>query len=399
MMRHSEVVVVGGGPAGSATATHLARAGHDVVLYERGRLPRYKACAEYCSPGIRDLLSRLGARRLLTGEQACAVPGMRIFAPNGQSFLVEYVDAGGRRSAVTIRRYDLDHALLEHAVASGVQVVQQASVRELVYDGGRVGGVTVSLRGEAPVEHHAQLTVGADGITSVVVRAVGARRAARWPRSLGLVAHYMAVPGLGAHGEMHVGRRGYIGIAPLPGGLANVAAVFPLLGAVCGGETSWTNILAEFPALRERLDRATRQGQVRGVGPVGARARSASGDGWALVGDAAGFFDPFTGEGVYKALLGAELLTRVARSALSRRDTSAAALQPYERLRAKHMAGKALLSGLVQVFVALPWLLDYAAPRLATCEPLRLALGSALGDCASPWSVLNPVFMARLLRP
>ncbi|HSH82970.1 MAG TPA: FAD-dependent oxidoreductase [Herpetosiphonaceae bacterium] len=397
--RVSEVVVVGGGPAGSATAAHLARAGHDVVLYERGHLPRHKPCAEYCSPGIRELLARLGALDVVTNVGARAVPGMRVFTPSGRSFLVEYTGAAGRQHALTMRRYDLDKALLDHAAAAGVQVVQHASVRGLVREGGRIAGVEVSVRGDTPIEHRASLTVGADGINSVVAREVGARRRACWPRAIGLVAHYAEVPGLRDYGEMHVGRTGYVGVAPLPNGLANVAAVVPLRSRIPGGAAGWTQVLGEFPVLRDRLERARQCGTIRGVGPVGARARRASGDGWALVGDAAGYFDPFTGEGIYKALLGAALLAEAAHGALGRGDTSALALRPYERHRRRQMAGKALLAALVQVFVAVPALLGYAAPRLAAREAIRLELGRALGDYGSPWSVLHPAYLLRLLRP
>src|SRR5947207_15136003 len=75
-----------------------------------------------------------------------------------------------------------------------------------------------------------------------------------------------------------------------------------------------------FPDVRERLRGADRADTVRGVGPIGARVRATSGPGWMLVGDAAGFFDPFTGEGVYKALRGAELAAEIATDALEHDD-------------------------------------------------------------------------------
>src|SRR5512134_925380 len=86
----AEVIVVGGGPAGSATASFLARAGVDVMLLDRAHFPREKACAEYLSPQASRLLAELGALELIEQAGPAHLKGMRIHAPNGRSFLGEF---------------------------------------------------------------------------------------------------------------------------------------------------------------------------------------------------------------------------------------------------------------------------------------------------------------------
>src|SRR5439155_12689311 len=121
-----------------------------------------------------------------------------------------------------------------------------------------------------------------------------------------------------------------------------------------------------FPAVAEALRGAERVSRVRGVGPMGARVKRAWGDGFLLVGDAAGFFDPVTGEGVYKALRGAEFAAGVAAGALERNDLSARSLARYGRLQRREFAPKEMVCRLVQFFVGLPPAMDYAAARLAS---------------------------------
>ncbi|HEY0070086.1 MAG TPA: hypothetical protein VGE04_08990, partial [Chloroflexia bacterium] len=154
-----------------------------------------------------------------------------------------------------------------------------------------------------------------------------------------------------------------------------------------------------FPGVRERLAGAERVSQVRGVGPIGARVRRAYGPGYLLVGDAAGFFDPFTGEGVHKALRGAELAAEVASEALSKGDLSARALSRYARLRRRHFAAKEMVCRLVQLFVATPPAMDYVAARLANRPAPLNTITGVLGDFADARAALSPTFLWSLLRP
>src|SRR5215213_5747523 len=91
--RTRDVIVVGGGPAGSATATWLARRGCDVMLVDRARFPRPKPCAEYFSPGTVAALARLGALDRLGAETGRVLRGMQLRAPSGARCLLQYHDA------------------------------------------------------------------------------------------------------------------------------------------------------------------------------------------------------------------------------------------------------------------------------------------------------------------
>src|SRR5205814_5434737 len=137
--------------------------------------------------------------------------------------------------------------------------------------------------------------VGGDGARSRVARSLGVSRPARAPRRLGLVARYQGVATLDGHGEMHVGRGFYVGLAPVPGGQLNVGMALPLPhngNARPPAERAFESAIAGLPAVAARLAGSRRLTSIHGAAPIGQRVTRAAGDGWLLIGDAAGFIDP-----------------------------------------------------------------------------------------------------------
>lgn len=377
-----DVVVVGGGPAGSASAILFAAQGRRVLLLDAARFPRAKPCAEYVSPGGVEILARLGAlERIVANHPHRWLRGMQLQAPSGRArHLIEYQTAdGGARLGLSVSRLVLDTTLLELARASGVEVREGFPVRDVWQADGRVRGV-IGPDGE---QLAAGLVIGADGLHSVVARAVNARRSACWPRRLGLVAHWNDVDWPEDFGCMLVGRRGYVGIAPLDDrGHVSVGVVGGMPRGRLGPPVAvLAAALAEYPELDARLQRGSLAGPVRGVGPLATRVRKPAGPGYRLVGDAAGFFDPFTGEGIYRALRGAELVT--------------AGIDDYAQARERAFSTKQRLVALIQIFVQTPPLMDFAVARLQRRPGVARDLGRVLGDLVPArldlaWQLLGP---------
>ncbi|HUP28300.1 MAG TPA: NAD(P)/FAD-dependent oxidoreductase, partial [Chloroflexia bacterium] len=351
-----DVIVVGAGPAGSASAYLFARQGYRVLMLDRARFPRDKACGEYTSPETEKVLTRLGALDLVLSLGGRRLPRMRVIGPSGKSFTMDYNHGLPEGPHVlATRRKVLDAALVEHAARAGVEVREGVKVEAVTLSNGTASGVVVKDRAGSQHEEQARLVIGADGVHSAVVRSLGLSAPLRWPRNLGMVAHYSNFKGLDEWGEMHVGKQGYAGLAPQSAGLLNVGLVMPVSSSLrLAGKSAAERFEAfamSFPGVRPALEGAERVSPVRGVGPIGARVRRTSGAGYMLVGDAAGFFDPFTGEGVHKALRGAELAAEVGSEALARGDVSAKALAKYSVSRRREFAAKELVCRLVQSLV------------------------------------------------
>ncbi len=370
----NETIVVGAGPAGSATAIELARLGHDVLLLDAAHFPRRKACAEYVSPGGAAILQNLGLFETLGGEATGRwLDGMSIVAPSGNTHLVGYRGGDGLRRGLSIARWCLDAALVDVARHEGVCVREGCRVSEVTFSGARATGVRLNS-GEML---QGRMIVGADGHNSVVARAAGPPINVRWPRRLGLVAHFTHVEWPETRGEMRVGAHGYVGVAPLDhDGSVTVGLVRPMPAHGPANDLLRTE-LRQFAELDARLAKGQQHQPVIGTGPMARRVRATAGPGWLLVGDAAGFFDPFTGEGIFRALRGAQIAARHVHTVLSGGTEDPAA---YVRARKHAFAAKERLTRVIQVFVQTPPLLELAIERLNRRPTVARHLGNMLGD-------------------
>jgi flavin-dependent dehydrogenase len=260
-------------------------------------------------------------------------------------------------------------------------------------------------------------------LRSVVARRLGLVRSSP-PRRVAFTAHVADVEGIDGVGELHVGQRGYVGLGPVGGGITTVALVLPLATVRREGRsgdrdfrTRFFAELEQFPGLAGRFDPRRLVRAVLATGPFAQWSRSAvaPGGGAMLVGDAADFFDPFTGQGIYAALRGAELAAQCLIPALARgvsgrsdpgrkpgvRDTSgplsAPALQPYRHARRREFAGKWLLERLIGVGVGWPALTDRVVRRLARRPDLADLLVSATGNIVPARRVLSASVLAQFL--
>ena len=404
-MPDAQVIVVGGGPAGSATAYFLARAGIETVIVDRARFPRDKTCSEYLSPQASRILEEMNALDAVESAGAAQLTGMRVHAPNGATVHGEFVAGHGfrghRDTGLAVRRTVLDAILLDRARAAGARVDEGVRVTNVLKNqDGRVTGITTIDEDGRTSEQSADLVIGADGLRSVVGRRLGLIRPSRWPRRIALVAHYSGAQNISDLGEMNVDRDGYSGMANVGNGLVNLSIVVPVSRAaeVAVDSTeffeSW---IAEHPVLSATLGSATREGPVRTTGPFATSARRAWSPGVALVGDAAEFFDPFTGEGIYTALRGGEMLSAFAADAVRAPARSNRALREYERARRKEFSGKWLVEKIIGTIIASPPLVNRAAKVLSRRKDMADLLVGVVGDFVPAREVLRPGYLLSLI--
>lgn len=404
----AQVIIVGGGPAGSSTAVALARAGVECCLLDRAHFPRDKPCAEYLSPQASRILEAMGTLATVEAAGGAQLTGMRVRAPDGAElhgeFAAQHGFRGFRDRGIALKRRILDEILVRAAGASGARVCEGVRVTGLARDSsGRITGVvTLDPDGRRGVRR-AALVIGADGLRSIVARQLGVAQTARWPRRLALVSHFLGVRGMGTSGEMHVERGGYCGLASVGGGETNVAVVVPHTSVrdAAGNAADFLDAwIARTPHLAERFQGAERTSPVRATGPFASAVRRAWAPGAALVGDAADFFDPFTGEGIYAALRGGELLAPFAADAARAGGRRAdRALDAYERARRAAFAGKWRIERLVGAAVAFPALMNRAACVLGRRKDLADLLVGVAGDFVPPREVLRPRFLLQFLVP
>jgi flavin-dependent dehydrogenase len=392
-----DVVIVGAGPAGAVAAIVLARAGARVRLVDRAGFPRDKLCGDTVNPGTLARLTRLG----LDGDldaRALRVDGMRLTGEGG--VVVEGRYPRGQSGRAIVRR-DLDWMLLQQAVGAGCELESGVAVRGAIIDERRrartVGGVTVGVNGGAQ-SIPARVTIAADGRHSTIAFSLGLashpKRPRRWavgayfdgvrPQPIGQKqtsgSDHISAPE--TFGEMHVRRNRYLGVAPVPGGLTNVCLVRPSGPgdhALADPAALLTRELARDPMLRDRFADARLVAPPVVLGPLAVDTRRVALDGLLLAGDAAGFIDPMTGDGLRFAVHGGELAALAALQALEHGWTGVHARLAADRRRA--FAGKWRFNRAIRALVSSPRSIGAAAFAARLAPGVLRAVIARAGDC------------------
>jgi flavin-dependent dehydrogenase len=385
--------VVGGGPAGSATALRLARAGVDVVLVERARFPRRKVCGEYQNSGSVEALDRLG---LLERVRAVSqtLRGIRLVPVHAP-----LVELAFTRTALACERATLDALVLDAAIEAGVQVVR-GRAEALLYDGPRVAGIAYRDESGEPQTIRAAYVAGADGAGSMVARKLGLTLPLGRTRRFAVGGHYRGFGDLEGFIEMYVGDDGYFAINPLDADRANVMVVVP--HAALGHwsrdiDVGVSGKAAELGGGHRSFDGVQRIGERVSFGPLAHRVRSPIAPGALLIGDAAGMLNPFTGQGVYLALTGAEVASAAILTALRNRRAEASAFAHYAAGRTRDFRARSALSALVSTVIDVAPLARRTAIRLQRYPAARSALVDAIAGISTPQRAFAPGVLSRLL--
>ena len=294
----AEVAVVGGGPAGLAAAIAARRQGLEVTVLDRRRPPIDKACGEGLMPDGLERLRALGIE----------LDPARMHAFRGIRYLDGEIVAEGRFPGVSgagVRRLDLHRALARRAEREGVELRWETRVD--TFDGARL---TTSA---GPIDAH--WVVGADGLRSPLRAGAGLdATASRWKR-FGVRRHFATAPWSDCV-EVYWADDCEAYVTPVASDEVGVAMLWS------GRRAGFDRLLASFPRLAERLAGAEPTSKDRGCGPLRQRTRGVVRDRLALIGDAAGYVDAITGEGLSIAFHQAEALA----TALAAGD-----LEPYAR--------------------------------------------------------------------
>lgn len=370
-----DVVIVGGGPAGSIVGGLLARRGHRVVILDRAEFPRSKPCGESVNPGAVRELDELGLLPAVLALRHGSIKGWRIETMEGRSFEGSYPDG---RSGISVDRAAFDSTLLAWSEANGAAVRTGVRVTDLLRRGDAVVGVETARHGQ----WQARLVIGADGLRSVVLRRLNLLQRRPRLRKVALTAHVVMARPAECTGILAMTEWGCVGVAPLGGDSANVVLVVneDACGSIAGPPGPCFDRLIEQIRV---LGGARRIGPVQTTGPFDWPTRRVVADGALLVGDAAGYFDPLTGQGIYRAIRGARAAAEVVDARLREDRVGASDLAAYEAMHASAFGGGERIQRIVEVVTSRPWLLSACAALLRNRSHLADRLIGLVGDVRS----------------
>lgn len=337
-----DVIVIGGGPSGSAVSALLAMQGHIVELFEREHFPRFHI-GESLIPHTYHVIKELGLLETMKVSHFTKKHSVQFVSQSGklsEPFYFADYDPHERSQTWQVRRSEFDHILLNNAREKGVTVHEGARVIEVLFEGKRATGIRVKLENEPEKVVNAKIVIDASGQSTLIMDRFGLRE---WDPILKKTALWTYWKGAfrdsgrdeGPTMVMQTkGKKGWFWYIPLHDDIVSV-------GVVAGHDYLFQNRtkdLAELyaeevdrcPGLQPRLKGATRCDIYRVQKEYSYRATQAAGDGWTLVGDALGFLDPLYSSGVLLALTSASLAAKTIGPALKDNDLTEKRLRAWE---------------------------------------------------------------------
>jgi menaquinone-9 beta-reductase len=419
-MTDLDAIIIGGGPAGSSAAIHMAASGARVLLAEQKRFPREKLCGEFISPECLEHFARLGVLGSMSEAGGARVSQTVFYAPSGRSLAVPSAWFGG--GALGLSRAEMDARLLARAREAGVRVLEDAPLAGVVVEGGRVAGVRLHAGVRGVSEYRSRVTVDATGRQRAVARHAarelktggkggGQYAASSRERGVGIgssergaetksserdtetrtratlvafKAHLEGARGEPGTCEIYFYRGGYGGLSPVEGGSSNlcfIARARDVRERASDAGRVMREVLMRNRRAAHTLAAARARTRWLAVSIEGfGRRAPAPAPGLLAVGDAAAFIDPFTGSGMLMALEGGELAAQTVSRWLSEqgRATFDSLARDYRAAYAERFHARLrLCSALRRAAFAPPHLAEVAVVALGASERLRRGLARA----------------------
>jgi len=379
-----DVAIVGAGPAGSLSAHLLAQAGYSVIVLEAAEEIPEKVCGEYLAPSGTDLMTRLGLEALLS-ENFPKLSGMKLVFPAGREVVTTFPAKNGIPSpGYSLNRKRFDELLASLAQESGAHFRFGFRVKQLKYSD-RVWHLSDSTGASLS----ARILIGADGRRSIVARQLGLTRPVKTSR-VALHGFLPATTKEPRRGEMHIfPDASYVGLNPVSESLVNFAIV-------CNAETIKNhggpfNVLNHYfrqsPALMRKFGELPPSVEIRSTYPIRHDVLECVADQMALVGDAGGFLDPLTGEGINNALwMASELSSHLAAAKASGGGEEALqkGLRAYALAKRQHFRQKSNLNRIFQFIIRAPFLAEASGKFLGKHQERADTFIGVIGNVYTP---------------
>lgn len=399
-----DVLIVGGGPSGATCALYAARHGLRVLLVDKAKFPRDKICGDAISGKSVTFLRELGLIREMEKHPRVRATGVTFSSPNGTVATVPFTPPRADREhyGYVCRRLVFDNILFQ-AAKKQVETLEDFTVTDLLWRGEKVRGV-LGKDGSGKLQTiAADVVVGADGYKSVVARKAGVYEHDPRHWVVATRAYYRGVTDVTDAIEIHFVNDilpGYFWIFPLEDGLVNVG-IGMLHCALKKRGISLKKAHEQATTsgfFRDRFIRSEMLTQIAGWNlPVGSKQRQVHGDGFLLLGDAAGLIDPFSGEGIGNGMCSGKIAAQVVAEACTDQRFDAAYLARYASRLWATLGDELQTSYMLQRIGRFRPLLNLVVSRAARSQEVRDWISLMMAGAASKAALKSPLTYLRLL--
>ncbi|MFC1746962.1 NAD(P)/FAD-dependent oxidoreductase [Candidatus Neomarinimicrobiota bacterium] len=405
--RFFDVIIVGGGPAGAAATLYARRLGMQTLLVDKAAFPRDKVCGDALSGKSVEILRDLDLLEKTAQLPGAAIRRIIFTSPAHTELEIDLTKSSLNQipEGYVIRRRVFDAFLFEEARNAADECLEEFTVKDLVREDGYVSGVRGILGNSSEeLTFRSRIVLGADGFNSIVARKTGLYRHESRHMIVALRQYFENVQGLTDQIELHFIDEvipGYFWIFPLENGYANVG-IGMIHSALKAQHIDLRAALAaamDSSTFRERFAQAVPQENPVGWNlPVGSRHSPNVGDGFLLLGDAAGLIDPFTGEGIGNALYSARVAVMAARQALDSGDVSKNMLgKLYDRPLWDAIGSELQNSTRLQRLGQWRWLLNFVIRKASRNKEIAEMIGGMITNEVPRQKLANPAFYLKLL--
>ena len=400
-MDNADVVVIGGGPAGCSTAIGLNRLGYNVVLCDQAKFPRDKVCGEFISPAADPILARLGVLGHIEALATKRLKGVAISSYEGEELVIDYPYQPGqveRPTSLSVPRYELDSLFIEQVRRVGVEVREQNKITDFLFDEGCIAGVRGWDENKSSFTIKAPLIIDAGGRNSLSLKKFNLKKKSSRNAKIAMAAHWKGAQIPDDYCYMHISRPGYTGIARVSEDSTNVVLVVDL-NSIRGEnpDNFYRHTVMKNRARQRILQNAESVEPVRAVESLGFSVKPIPCGGLLAVGDAMGFIDPFTGEGIYLSLRSSEIAVEIADLALKNSNVSVEFLKLYDKKRKQEFEKKFLLSRILQKLIYNQFFCDKVVKILRDKRDLAETLVGVIGDLVPAERVVSFRFLSQLV--
>mgnify|MGYP001398190138 CR=1 FL=1 len=400
-----DIIIVGAGPSGCSAALYANKLGLKSLLVDKAVFPRDKVCGDALSGKTVRILRDLKLLNELESLDGAGIKRITFGGPNHNQFDV-FLNGSEHNDYVTkgyvIPRIIFDHFLFQKA-SEVSKTIEGFTVKDILKDDGKISGITGDTVKNKNLKFKAPLILGADGPNSIIARKVGYYGMDMKNTAVAIRCYYEGVEGLSDQIELHYLKEinpGYLWVFPAGGDKANVG--LGLSKDAAKKESKNLRQVMNDILLSKKFKRRFKNAKPleKPIGwnlPLGRIQRKNYGDGFLLLGDAAGLVDPFTGEGIGNGMLSGKYAVQVAQKAHKSNDFSESILSEYDKLIWGDIGGELRTSTKLADLAKSEFMLNFVISRASRNKTVRDIISGMLSQEISKDELSRPSFYFKIL--